>query len=608
MTKLEQLIEELCPNGVEYHELGKIAEMQRGTSITKKNVCEGEIPVISGGREPAYYCDTFNREGETITVAGSGAGAGYVQYWDRPIFVCDAFSIKGNEQLSTKYLYYFLTSIQEFIYSTKKGGGVPHVHVSSIEHVQIPVPPLPVQSEIVRILDNFTELTAELTARKKQYEYYRTKLLERPENESKMVSVANLGKWSGGKTPSTANKEFWENGTIPWISSKDMKAPTLEDTEDHLTEKALDEGGMALLPEGTIAVVTRSGILKHTFPVAYVPFKTTVNQDIKALVVKEGISSRYVFHALQAYAENIRKSTKKQGGTVDSLDFQRVLAYEIPVPALDVQNRLVNVLDNFDAICSDLKIGLPAEIEARKKQYELYREQLLTFAEGGRTILTDRQTDRQTDEYNALIRLCQYVFGYVLLPLEKIFDIRNGYTPSKTNPEYWTNGTVDWFRMEDIRMNGHVLSSALQKVTEAAVKGGRKIPANSIALSTSATIGEHALITVECLGNQRFSFFTPKAAFADMVNMRFMNYYFYKVDEWCKGHLFQGNFNSVDMGALKQLCVPIPTTSEQERIVSILDRFDALCNDLTSGLPAEIEARTKQYEYYRDKLLTFKEQ
>lgn len=600
MTKLEQLIEELCPNGVEYHELGKIAEMQRGTSITKKNVCEGEIPVISGGREPAYYCDTFNREGETITVAGSGAGAGYVQYWDRPIFVCDAFSIKGNEQLSTKYLYYFLTSIQEFIYSTKKGGGVPHVHVSSIEHVQIPVPPLPVQSEIVRILDNFTELTA----RKKQYEYYRTKLLERPENESKMVSVANLGKWSGGKTPSTANKEFWENGTIPWISSKDMKAPTLEDTEDHLTEKALDEGGMALLPEGTIAVVTRSGILKHTFPVAYVPFKTTVNQDIKALVVKEGISSRYVFHALQAYAENIRKSTKKQGGTVDSLDFQRVLAYEIPVPALDVQNRLVNVLDNFDAICSDLKIGLPAEIEARKKQYELYREQLLTFAEGGRTILTDRQTD----EYNALIRLCQYVFGYVLLPLEKIFDIRNGYTPSKTNPEYWTNGTVDWFRMEDIRMNGHVLSSALQKVTEAAVKGGRKIPANSIALSTSATIGEHALITVECLGNQRFSFFTPKAAFADMVNMRFMNYYFYKVDEWCKGHLFQGNFNSVDMGALKQLCVPIPTTSEQERIVSILDRFDALCNDLTSGLPAEIEARTKQYEYYRDKLLTFKEQ
>jgi type I restriction enzyme, S subunit len=200
------------------------------------------------------------------------------------------------------------------------------------------------------------------------------------------------------------------------------------------------------------------------------------------------------------------------------------------------------------------------------------------------------------------------VFGYVLLSLETLFDIRNGYTPSKANAEYWENGTVDWFRMEDIRANGHVLSEALQKVSETAVKGGRKISANSIALATSATIGEHALITVECLGNQRFSFFSAKARFTDALNMRYMNYYFYKIDEWCKGHLFQGNFNTVDMGALKQLCIPLPPIEEQERIVSILDRFDSLCNDISSGLPAEIEVRQKQYEYYRDKLLTFKEQ
>ena len=278
--------------------------------------------------------------------------------------------------------------------------GIPQLTAPNIKKEVIPVPPLPVQSEIVRILDNFTELTSELTseltARKKQYEYYRNKLLEHPKNESQMVAVADLGKWSGGKTPSTANKEFWEGGTIPWISSKDMKASTLKDTEDHLTEKALTDGGMTLLPEGVVAVVTRSGILKHTFPVAYVPFRTTINQDIKALVVKDGVSSRYVFHALQAYAEDIRKSTKKQGGTVDSLDFQRVLAYKIPVPDLEVQNRLVNVLDNFEAICSDLKIGLPAEIEARQKQYEFYRDALLTYAATGKTILTDRQTDRQT--------------------------------------------------------------------------------------------------------------------------------------------------------------------------------------------------------------------
>ena len=182
VSKLDELIEKLCPDGVEYRALREIALMKRGTSITKKNVNEGSYPVVSGGREPAYYCAMFNRQGETITVAGSGAGAGYVQYWDTPIFVCDAFSVNGTSLISTKFLYYLLTNKQEAIYSTKKGGGVPHVHISDIENFRIPVPPLEVQAEIVRILDRFTELEKdmlfELELRRKQYEYYRDLLLD----------------------------------------------------------------------------------------------------------------------------------------------------------------------------------------------------------------------------------------------------------------------------------------------------------------------------------------------------------------------------------------------------------------------------------------------
>lgn len=111
MSELQELIQKLCPDGVEYKKLGdkQVSIMQRGTSLTKNDSTEGAYPVISGGRVPAFYCDKFNREGETITVAGSGAGAGYVQYWNEPIFVCDAFSIKGCENVSTKYLYYCLT-------------------------------------------------------------------------------------------------------------------------------------------------------------------------------------------------------------------------------------------------------------------------------------------------------------------------------------------------------------------------------------------------------------------------------------------------------------------------------------------------------------------
>lgn len=171
MSKIYELIAQLCPDGVSFKRLNEISEMKRGTSITKKDIVEGDIPVISGGRMPAYYCNSYNRDGETITVAGSGAGAGYVQYWNQPIFVCDAFSVKGKEYVITKYLYYCLSNMQEYIYSTKKGGGVPHVHISNIENVMLPVPPLKVQREIVHILDSFTlltaELTAELTVRKK---------------------------------------------------------------------------------------------------------------------------------------------------------------------------------------------------------------------------------------------------------------------------------------------------------------------------------------------------------------------------------------------------------------------------------------------------------
>lgn len=160
--------------------------------------------------------------------------------------------------------------------------------------------------------------------------------------------------------------------------------------------------------------------------------------------------------------------------------------------------------------------------------------------------------------------------------------------------------------MEDIRKNGHILSSALQKITEKAVKGGKKFPANSIALATSATIGEHALITVESLGNQRFSFFSLKKEFADIVDMKFMNHYFFRIDEWCQSHAFQGNFCSVDMRALRKVQVPLPPISRQLDVVATLEKFERICSDLSEGLPAEIEARHKQYEYYRDKLLTFK--
>ena len=201
----------------------------------------------------------------------------------------------------------------------------------------------------------------------------------------------------------------------------------------------------------------------------------------------------------------------------------------------------------------------------------------------------------------------QYVYGFVSVSLERLFETRNGYTPSKTNVDFWEGkAEIPWFRMDDIRDNGRILYDSLQHITKEALKG-ETFPAESIIISTSATIGEHALIKVPSVANQRFTYLMLRNEFKTIVDINYLFYYCFKLSTFCKEHLNQSSFASVDMGAFKEFMFCIPSLEEQKRIVDILDRFDTLCNDITKGLPAEIEARQRQYEYYRDKLLSFRE-
>lgn len=185
--------------------------------------------------------------------------------------------------------------------------------------------------------------------------------------------------------------------------------------------------------------------------------------------------------------------------------------------------------------------------------------------------------------------------------LSELFNTRNGYTPSKSDPSYWQNGTVPWFRMEDIREHGRILDSAIQMVSRSAVKG-ELFPANSIIVATSATIGEHALLTVESLANQRFTYLILKPEYKNLFDIRFIYYYCFKLDKYCLECLNQGNFASVDMRKFHQFRFPIPPLPVQREIVRILDNFAELTAELTAKLTAELLAREKQYEYYRNLL------
>lgn len=160
--------------------------------------------------------------------------------------------------------------------------------------------------------------------------------------------------------------------------------------------------------------------------------------------------------------------------------------------------------------------------------------------------------------------------------------------------------------MEDIRENGRILSNAIQHVNKKGIKG-KLFPKNSIIISTSATIGEHALITEDFMCNQRFTCLMIKDKYKDKYDIKFLFYYCYLLCKWCLNNLNKGNFASVDMKMFEKFKFPIIELKEQERIVYFLENLDKLCNDMSEGLPAEIKARQKQYEYYRDKLLTFKE-
>ncbi len=191
--------------------------------------------------------------------------------------------------------------------------------------------------------------------------------------------------------------------------------------------------------------------------------------------------------------------------------------------------------------------------------------------------------------------------GVEYFELQDVFEIKNGYTPSKKVSEYWTNGTIPWFRMEDIRKNGRILSSSIQRVSQTAVKGGRLFPAGSIIMATTATIGEHALLTADSLANQQFTFLTRKVNCLNKLDEKFVFYYCFVLAEWCKMNINVSGFASVDMGGFKKFQFPIPPLEVQKEIVNILDKF----TQLEAELEAELEARRKQYEYYRNQLVTF---
>lgn len=373
------ILEEIQNCHVEWKELGEVALLKRGKTITSKTAIDGPYPVISGGQKPAYFHGEFNREGETITVAGSGAYAGFVMYWDEPIFVSDAFSIEPLEgALIPKFLYHYLLEKQEILFSLKKGSGVPHVYPKDVSKILIPIPPIEIQEKIVKILDKFTDYVRELTSRKKQYSYYRDNLLSFEDKvyqvEWKTIQDISV-KIVTGVTPKKSCEDYYLKGTIPWLRTNEVKFNTITTTEKYVTERAVEETGLKWISPNSI-IIAISGATAGRVAMNRIPL--TTNQHCCSISVDERIVNyKYLYYWL--VNQNRQILSLKQGARGD-INMIMIKSLKLPVPSLEIQSRIIQVLDNFDTVCNDLNIGLPKEIELRQKQYEYWRDRLLDFS------------------------------------------------------------------------------------------------------------------------------------------------------------------------------------------------------------------------------------
>ena len=423
MSKLDELLRELCPDGVEYKKLGEIATISRGGNFQKKDFLTEGVPCIHYGQIYTKYGlftdKTFTFISEECAKKQKMAQPNDIVMavtseniedvckclaWlgDEPVAVSGHSAIIHHNQ-NAKYLVYYFHSQMFFSQKRKLAHGTKVIEVTpdTLVNITLPVPPFEVQHEIVRILDDYTEnvtelqrqLAAEMTARKTQYSFYRDKLLtfntpvEWKPMEKEFPFIRNG--FVGTVTPYFTGEEQG----VRYLEGTNIHDGVISDNEIIYVSKEFHQKHIRNeLKDGDILMV-QSG---HVGECAVVDDKYA-GSNCHALIIMSNAgrcNSRFVMHYLRSTEGKAGLKKITTGGTVKHILASNMKKFMIPVPPIDVQNRIVNVLDNFEKICSDLNIGLPAEIEARQKQYEYYRDKLLTFAETGNTILSRAEQSR----------------------------------------------------------------------------------------------------------------------------------------------------------------------------------------------------------------------
>ena len=396
-SSLNRLIQELCPDGVEYGKLGDFATVLYGypCDASKFNTDYEGVPVIRirdvmPGITETYTTETIPEQyiiHKDDFLVGMDGNFNCGKWKSEDGFLCQRvcrIKSSDNNILLNEFLFHFLGPAFKKIEDKKLGGTVKHLSAKDVNDIQIPLPPMEVQRKIARILDSFaeltveltTELTAELTARKTQYEYYRDRMLKFGQDVP-MKKLGDVCQLVAGATPSKAKPAYWENGTIPWMSSGEINLKRVFCTEEHITKLGYDNASTTMVPPHSV-VIALAGQGKTRGKVAITEIELCTNQSLCSMICGNEINYKFLYYYLDSKYDELRAISNGDGSR-GGLSLRILAPYKIPVPSIEEQNRIVSILDRFDVLCNDISSGIPAEIEARQQQYEYYRDKLLQF-------------------------------------------------------------------------------------------------------------------------------------------------------------------------------------------------------------------------------------
>ena len=586
MTKLEELINELCPDGVEYVPIKEITKFEQPTKYIVKSTNyrdDFNTPVLTAGQTfiLGYTNETdgiYNASKEhPVIIFDDFTGA--FKWVDFPFKVKSSAMkmISANKDVTTlRYIYHVMGHLN-FISSEHK-----RLWIGIYSAFRVPLPPLSIQSEIVHILDSFTlltaELTAELTARQKQYAFYRDYLLDFsnedvtkkiPDIDCSNIEYVRLNEIVVFQNGKAHEQVVDENGKYILVTSKAISS----------NMKQVRRTNTNLLPLFTNDIVMVMSDLPNGKALAKCLIidqndKYTLNQRIGCFKnnAVEKVITKYLYYVL-----NRNKQLLKYDNSVDQTNLRKndILNIIIPIPPLSVQENIVKILDRFDKLNNDMSEGLPAEIEARKKQYEYYRDTLLSFDDKACSQIVKVERERELTRIKAI----------KWLKLSDIVTIERGKRVVRNDLSQ--------------EIGYPVYQNALKPLGYYTDKNRN---ANSVFVIGAGAAGEIGYSYVDYwAADDCFTFVCD-----DKLNQRYLYFLLVSKQAYLKNNVRKSSIPRLPRIALENMEIPVPPLEDQERIVSILDRFDKLCNDISEGLPAEIEARQKQYEYYRDKLLTFK--